>query len=501
VNINLLKKAWLLPCAALFVLLLIAASAYHETFSYLLRTWGQLYGDYGHGYLVLLISLGLIYQNRRRLLVLTPCSDYRALPLVGLVSILWMLASVVDVQVVQAVSLLLLVVFVIWALLGAQLIKQLAFPLLFLIFAIPVWFPLSPILQEITADAVFWMVRVLHVPAFRQENLIMLPLGKLSIEEACSGLRYLLAALTLGVLYAYVNYKSLSARLVVIAVSVVSAILANIIRVFIVVYLAYKTDMQHPLIEDHYTMGWMLFGGLMGLLFMLDIKLHRLFSVKQKDEISVDTPTAGNGQRKQTRLPLVTVIAAILLLVGPVGVYWLGNQPASGDGRAGDIGLPLKIGEWELQPTSDDWMPVFHGAEAQKKGYRKGSDIAYIYVGYYSAQSQGKELISEMNNISGASNWRAVYLNERVYHAGGQKILEQTLESNFGRKRLVWYWYNVAGKTTTDKYFAKLLQILGLVKGRQEAFVVALAMDQVNDAKPARIALRDLVAELRLEIN
>ena len=53
----------------------------------------------------------------------------------------------------------------------------------------------------------------MEIPALRIENMIVLPAGKLSIEEACSGLKYFLVAMTLATLYAYLNYETLRSRL------------------------------------------------------------------------------------------------------------------------------------------------------------------------------------------------------------------------------------------------------------------------------------------------
>jgi exosortase A len=242
----------------------------------LIRLWNQLQiGEYSHGYLVVAISLYLILRQRRTLSTLTPCPNTWALLAVAAASLLWMLAALADVQMLQTVGLLLVVLAVVWTVVGNRVTRALLFPILFIGFAIPVWFPLSPLLQDLTADAVFGTIRLLGIPALRQENLIVLPAGRLSIEEACSGLRYLLAALTLGTLYAYLNYKTFRARLIIVLISVGAAVLSNMLRVFIVVYLGYTTDMQHPLVHDHLSLGWYLFGGLVVILLFLDARLHR----------------------------------------------------------------------------------------------------------------------------------------------------------------------------------------------------------------------------------
>ena len=61
----------------------------------------------------------------------------------------------------------------------------------------------------------------------------------------------------------------------------------------------------------------------------------------------------------------------------------------------------------------------------------------------------------------------------------------------------MWYWYHVAGRSTTNKYAAKVLQVLGLVTGRPQASVVAEATDTGDDAGPARLVLGEFLAAMR----
>ena len=114
-----------------------------------------------------------------------------------------MLAALVDVQMLQTVGLLLLVLAVVWTVLGNRVTRVLLFPILFIGFAIPIWFPLSPLLRVLTADAVLGWSAYLESRHSVAKTSLRCQAGSCSIEEACSGLRYLLAALTLGTLCTY----------------------------------------------------------------------------------------------------------------------------------------------------------------------------------------------------------------------------------------------------------------------------------------------------------
>jgi EpsI family protein len=105
-------------------------------------------------------------------------------------------------------------------------------------------------------------------------------------------------------------------------------------------------------------------------------------------------------------------------------------------------------------------------------------------------------LINDLNQISNKRVWRAVYPRGQSGSTGDVQILEQLLEHEDGRKRLVWYWYDVAGWQTTNAYEAKGLQLLGLLTGQSQASVIAIAVDTGGDIANAREVLGDFVSTM-----
>ena len=67
------------------------------------------------------------------------------------------------------------------------------------------------------------------------------------------------------------------------------------------------------------------------------------------------------------------------------------------------------------------------------------------------------------------------------------------MRSSTGRQRLVWYWYRVAGVPATSRYMAKLLQVYGLMIGRPEASLLAIATDIEADVQDSRQQLKDFM--------
>ena len=307
----------------------------------------------------------------------------------------------------------------------------------------------------------------------------------------------MLAALTLGTLYAYLNYQTLGARIAVVLVAVSAGILANMLRVLIVIYLGYKTDMQHPYVNDHLMLGWYLFGALVVLLLFLETGIHRRFQRQEsvddaQQEPALDTVTAFANKVRGKAMYVTAVLAAVLMLsIGPVIAHMMNTQPAN-DNEVVDIDIPSSVAGWSVQPGSeDDWMPVYPGASNRKQVYRKSNDHIFLYVGCYLGQKQGEELINDVNRISDEEVWKTGYPRARIKDNAGHAVLEQMLESINGERRLVWYWYQLADRITVNAYQAKMLQLLGLLTGNTQACVIAVSTDVGEDRAMARKRLAE----------
>ncbi len=477
--------------AGMFIMILVL---YRETMLYLGDLWSRVGdGPYGHGFLVLAVGIYMIYHRREKVLALVPCPDAYALPAVVTSVMLWLAATLADIQVGQAISLLPLVLSVTWAVTGGQVARQLLMPVMFTAFALPVWSPLLPVLREMTATGAFFLIRLSGITAFLQDYDVQLPSGRLSIEAACGGLHYFLAALTLGVFYAWLHYRDYRARLLVVVTAAGAAILANILRVTVIIYLAYITNMQHPLVEKHLMLGWYLFGALVLVLLSIDHVIYRRRAAAPgAATIPAVTGSSVNCGYTLVQYGLLLSIVATLVVSGPVFALWLKNRPVAAHSAA--LELPSGRSGWSGPASmTDSWMPVYHGASDLRRGYQKEGARVLMYVGYYPQQSQGRELINELNNIGDSENWQPGGENHLVVSGNGLPVIETELVSPGGRHRLVWYFYRVAGHYTTSRYVAKILQVAGLLAGQQGAAVVVLATDSDGDMAKVRRVLDDFL--------
>ena len=249
-------------------------------------------------------------------------------------------------------------------------------------------------------------------------------------------------------------------------------------------------------------LGWYIFAGLVAILLVIDVQLqrNRLHSSNGATDTAVIKQAPCNKGKSQVMTSVL--VAAIFVSAGPGFIFWITKQPQP-EGYSVQLKLPATVGEWSVMDADEnDWIPRYRGAIAQKMAYHdKNNREIHLYLGIYSTQRQGEELINDLNTISDDKIWRIGYQKARLHNVGGQQALEQLLEKNDGSQLLVWYWYRVAGQDTVNKYQAKALQVLGLLKGIRQASIVAIATQPDGEHESARKILAQFAEDMGSSIN
>jgi exosortase len=145
---------------------------------------------------------------------------------------------------------------------GTRALRILAFPLALLLFLFPipaivyarVTLPLQ-IFASATAETI---LNSIGIPVLRDGNILELPHERLSVVEACSGIRSLLSLAFLSLIYAYFFDKRPAMRWVLLAATLPIAIAANAARVTLTGVLSeYRAGLAHGVF--HLFEGWVLF--------------------------------------------------------------------------------------------------------------------------------------------------------------------------------------------------------------------------------------------------
>ena len=215
--------------AALAVVLIIASVLYFDTFRSMVAIW--LRSDtFLHGIIIFPISFYLVWRKWPHLKSISPKPFIPGIFLLLGVSIAWFVADAIGIQVGKQLAAIAIIPSAILTVMGVSFVRAIAFPLVYLFFAVPFGEFWIPELMEITADFAIGFLRLTGIPVFRDGLFLSIPSGDFEVAKACSGIRYLLATLALGTLYAYLNYQRIYKRLIFIAFSFILPIIANGLR-------------------------------------------------------------------------------------------------------------------------------------------------------------------------------------------------------------------------------------------------------------------------------
>ncbi|MCG8591155.1 MAG: exosortase/archaeosortase family protein [Proteobacteria bacterium] len=229
------------------VAIALAVGVYAQVLYYMVLHWKAV-DDYSHGFLIVPLALYFVWERRGKIdwSRIQP-SWSGLLPLT-----LGVLALAIGRLGVELTSMrtgfVLTLIGLVLLLLGRHVFRTLAFPLLFLFLMVPlpqslvnvVAFPL----QLIAAQFAVSSLHLLQIPALLEGNIIHLANAQLFVADACSGLRSLMALITLGVVFAYFFRKRLVERVIIVLSAIPIAILVNALRVALTGYLTHRFGEQ-----------------------------------------------------------------------------------------------------------------------------------------------------------------------------------------------------------------------------------------------------------------
>ena len=486
-----------LPLTAAATVILLAI--YWDTAKSMVATWSGS-ETFAHGYVIVPIALVLAWGKRRELARLVPAADYAGLVLLAAAGLAWLVAAAGQVQVVQQYAMTAMIPALVLALAGRDVARALAFPLAFLLLAVPVGDAFIPRLMDWTADFTVAALRLTGIPVYREGTFFSIPTGNWSVVEACSGLRYLIASVTVGVLYAYLNYQRLWKRLFFVGLSALVPLAANGVRAYLIVMIGHLSGMKLAVGIDHLIYGWIFFGLVMLLLFWLGSFWRD--PVRRADEEVVPLHTAPSSSAA-----LAASAVAALAIAAAWPLYAAHLERANGAIGAPVLARPAGAAGWssETLPLTD-WRPRYSGAAASSfELYRKGDRAVALYVGYYRGQRKGAELVTSGNVIvaQGDPLWMNVGDSARTEDLGNGPVdMRETRLRSARQRLLVWDWYRVAGSDLSNPYVAKLLLARDKLLYRgDDAAVIMLATPYEIRTQAAEEALREFARAMLPSIN
>jgi len=200
----------------------------------LVHTWFNNSNN-SHGVLVPFISAYFIWQKREKLREITLGNSKIGLLVLSICLPLYMVSYLGSVAVVCRAMIVFTLIGIILFNLGKRVFLTIAFPLLYLVFMVPVpdsimglvSFPLQLFATQVSEK----VIGLFSIPVLREGNMLYFSNTQLEVAEACSGIRSIMSYTMLSFLFIYLMRKGLLRKIALLASAIPLALLANITRV------------------------------------------------------------------------------------------------------------------------------------------------------------------------------------------------------------------------------------------------------------------------------
>ncbi|MBL7003966.1 MAG: exosortase A [Gammaproteobacteria bacterium] len=450
-----------------------------------------------HGFLIFPITLWLIWQKRQFLSSITPVPEPRVFILLVSILIAWFVSNVVDVQVTQQLAMITIIISLVWLILGRKVLIYLSFPLLFLFFAVPLGQGLIPVMMEFTAHFTVNMVKLTGIPIYQDGLFFSLPTGNWSVVEECSGVRYLIASVALGTIYAYTSFTSYRKRFLFIVVAIIVPILANGLRAFGIVMLGHFSGMELATGADHLVYGWVFFGVVIFIMFYIGS-----FWWDPVEVVPENTSSSTGNLINLKSFSYLTILGLGLIILTRLYAYHTNSNVATENVRA-NLEFTENFDAWQYDPDrSLDWKPILNSTDITiSKAYRFGDELVQLDIGYYHQQHHGIEAVSSNNKLTDPydGDWKITsqvdYMQTHLY------VSEIEIRKN-GSKLLIWQWYRIGNLQTPNPLIAKIFDAYNkIINGRTDASYITIATIQESDKSSSRLRLNNFLENALSSIN
>ena len=239
----------------------LLVAAYFPILKQLVNQW-MTDEDVGHGFFVPVVAGYIAWQRRDELMNIEWKPAWWGLAILAWGALQAYVGTLGAELFLQRTSFIISFIGMLLVLGGTKLVKELAFPILLLPFMIPI--P-SVIYNQVTFPLQLFASRVaettlaaIGIPVLRDGNVLELASQRLSVAEACSGIRSLLSLSFLSLVYSYFFDKKVWMRWALFIGVIPIAIIANAGRVTITGILS-EYDVELARGFFHELEGWIIF--------------------------------------------------------------------------------------------------------------------------------------------------------------------------------------------------------------------------------------------------
>jgi exosortase len=481
------SRLWMILALALLVALIYWPSAVVYN-----KEWLNFANiTFTHGWLVVAVCLALVLRSRGEIAAAPVEPQPWVLVALGGSILAWLVCYRASIQGLHITVFPAIFWLAVTAALGLPVGRLLAFPVVFFYFAVPSVALLGNLLQALTVHVLHGLLWLTGPSASISGDIIRIPNGSFLVEEGCSGLHFMIVGLAVAALHGELRRDPWRIRAAQLALMGLLALLANWVRVYIIIEAGYLTNMQSYLVRvSHYWFGWGVFAvaliGFFGLAALLGPP-------------PLPEPPHDSAARPAARGPAVSpaaLVSTVLLLAGlPALSSSLRALQPPPDLQAA-AGLAARP-PWSPVPADSrsSWLPTFPGADQQQRlAYQDGAGhMVEVFRVAYRNQHQGAKLIGMGTTLVGR---RLHSRSEGVIDTVGEAFRESEVVDRAGARSLIWSRYETAGRDFVSPLAAQLWYGINATVSNPPAALIAYRSPCGAEAncEEARRLLRGFVA-------
>jgi len=382
----------------------------------------------------------------------------------------------------REISIIINVFGLVFLLFGANYVRALFWPLIYLVLMLSVTaevmgalrYPLKLISATIAADA----LQMTGYAVYRDGTFLQLPHITIEVADSCSGLNQMISSIALGIPIAFTILNQWWKRIIIILFSMMLGLVMNWVRVFLIAIWNYASAKE--VIHGPYGIYELPFIFLVGVFITLAVALSM---ADKKDArarsghgIASDTVSERATDR---RLARPAVVAILVLSITAVYLNTWKAEPVYLQG--GFTGFPMTIAGFHGKPIDVLPKPFYTGLahdELIASYVDQAGETARVYIGYFPSQNQQEELIDYRYNwlhdgaepIELPSSSPAVSMKRSNVRTGNRTVT-------------VYFSYDINGRNVIDPKRAKLASVFdALISRHNNGAIIMVMFDKDSQA-------------------
>jgi len=475
----------------LFALAVLVAIVFWPSTQVLGAEWQDLVNlGYTHGWLILAVCVALVVRARGEIAAAPARPWPLALLALAVCIFVWLVcyrASIQDLQITVFPAIFWLVVA---GAFGWEVGRLLLFPVAFFYFAVPSWSQLGGPLQSLAVAAMRVFLGITGPQAQIHGDLIHIPYGTFRILEGCSGLHYMVVGLAVAALHGELRRDPWKTRVAQLSFMAALALLANWVRIYVVIQAGYLTHMHSRLLHHHYWFGWGVFAVALVVFFWVTAR----FGPDPTAAPAAPLPPRPMPAAARADVAGFVIAAAVLVALPALSAAVRAVRPAAplDTALAADPPTPWVPVLVDIQSS---WQPQFRNADRQQRlaFANSGGDTVETYAVTYRTQRQDAKLVGSGSTVIGAT---LTPRTEQVVQVPGDEFREDevTERASPHRSYLIWSRYETAGRHFVIPLASQLWYGINATVSNPSATLVAFRAECRPDCANARHNLEALAA-------